>query len=51
MRLSSVHLERGDGRFLRNVDLAELTHLLVAGLLLLEELALAGGVAAAALGG
>src|SRR5208337_1881954 len=48
---SRIHLERGDERFLRDVDLAELAHLLLAGLLLLEELALSGGVAAVALGG
>src|SRR5271168_5421594 len=46
-----IHLQRGDERFLRDVDLAELAHLLLAGLLLLEQLALAGGVAAVALGG
>jgi hypothetical protein len=45
----AVHLQRGDERFLRDVDLAELAHLLLAGLLLVEQLALAGGVAAVAL--
>jgi hypothetical protein len=40
MRLSAVHLELGDERFLRDVDLAELTHLLVAGLLLSRSLRL-----------
>src|SRR5258708_8263430 len=46
-----IHLQGGDKRFLRDVDLAELAHLLLAGFLLLEQLALAGGVAAVALGG
>src|ERR1700690_2629502 len=44
-----VHLQRCDKRFLRDVHLAELAHLLLAGLLLLEQFALASGVAAVAL--
>src|SRR5262245_50101603 len=48
---SHIHLERGDERLLRNLDLAELAHALLALLLLLEELALARHVAAVAFGG
>lgn len=48
---SAVHLEGGDERLLRDLDLAELAHALLALLLLVEELALAGDVAAVALGG
>src|ERR1700722_10445743 len=46
-----IHLQRGDKGFLGYVDLAELSHLLLAGLLLLEQLAFAGGVAAVAFRG
>src|SRR5665213_389185 len=49
--LIRVHLQRRDERLLRDIDLAELAHLLLALLLLVEELALAGGVAAVAFGG
>src|SRR6186997_2326274 len=44
----SIHLQRGDEGFLRDVDLAELPHALLALLLLVEQLALARGVAAVA---
>src|SRR5665213_886680 len=47
----SIHFQRGDERFLRNVDLAELPHLLFAFLLLVEQLAFARGVAAVTFGG
>jgi hypothetical protein len=40
-----IHLQRRDESFLRDLDLAELAHLLFALLLLVEELALAGDVA------
>src|SRR5690606_18383850 len=46
-----AHLPRLDERLLRDLDAAELAHLLLARLLLLEELALARGVAAVALRG
>src|ERR1700741_1878521 len=46
-----AHLRGGDEGFLRDLALAELAHALLALLLLVEELALAGGVAAVALGG
>src|ERR1700754_5204611 len=45
---SAIHLKRGNKSFLRDVDLAELPHLLLAFLLLLQKLALAGVVAAVA---
>src|SRR3954464_12179454 len=48
---SRVHLQRLDEGLLRDLDLAELAHALLALLLLLEELALAGDVAAVALRG
>src|SRR6187397_3367428 len=48
---SAIHLQRGNESFLRDVDLAELPHLLLAFLLLLQKLALARDVAAVALGG
>src|SRR3712207_6754947 len=48
---SRIHLQRLDERLLRDLDLAELAHALLALLLLLEELALAGDVAAVALRG
>src|SRR6185369_10825004 len=48
--VSLAHPERRDERLLRDVDLAELAHLLLALLLLVEELALACRVAAVALG-
>jgi hypothetical protein len=50
-RPSHIHLQRGDEGLLRDVDLAELAHALLAFLLLLQKLALAGDVAAVALGG
>src|SRR5258708_23255423 len=46
---SAIHLQRGNEGFLRDVDLAELPHLLLAFLLLLQKLALARDVAAVAL--
>src|SRR4051794_5164791 len=46
-----VHLERGNESLLWNLDLAELAHLLLAFLLLVEKLALARDVAAIAFGG
>src|SRR5204862_5066583 len=49
--LVGVHLEGGDEGFLGDLDFAELAHALLAGLLLVEELALAAHVAAVALGG
>src|SRR6185437_9686593 len=48
---SHVDLERGDERLLRDFDLAELAHALLAFLLLLQKLALARHVAAIAFGG
>src|ERR1700748_3810467 len=48
---SAIHLQRGNEGFLRDVDLAELPHLLLAFLLLLQNLALARDVAAVAFGG
>src|SRR5690606_22298485 len=45
-----VHLQGGDEGFLGDLDPAELAHLLLAGLLLVEQLALAGDVAAIAFG-
>src|SRR5688572_10682518 len=48
--LFAVDLEHGEEGFLRNVDAADLFHPLLAFLLLLQELLLAGGVAAVALG-
>ena len=50
-RFSHIHLQRRDKRLLRNVDLAELPHLFLAFLLLVQQLAFARGVAAVALGG
>src|ERR1700733_741753 len=46
-----IHLQRCDEGLLRDVDLAELAHALLALFLFLKELALAGHVAAVALGG
>src|ERR1700691_4253608 len=46
-----IHFQRGDEGLLRDVDFAELTHALLALFLFLEELTLAGHVAAVALGG
>src|SRR6185369_14909274 len=46
-----IHLQRGNERLLRDVDLPVLAHLLFAFLLLVEQFALARGVAAVALGG
>src|SRR6478609_11735868 len=48
---SAIDLQRGNECFLRDVDLAELPHLLLAFLLLLQKLAFAGDVAAIAFGG
>ena len=48
---SRVHLQRCDERLLRDLHPAELAHALLAFLLLLQKLALAGGVAAEAFGG
>src|SRR5215813_10820986 len=48
---SHIHLQRRDERLLRDVDLAVLAHLLLAFLLLLQQLAFARDVAAVALGG
>src|ERR1700730_11267371 len=48
---SPIHLQRRDKSFLRNLDLAELPHLLLARLLLFQQLALAGDVAAIAFRG
>jgi hypothetical protein len=45
---SAIHLQRRDKRFLRDVDLAELPHLLLAFLLLFQKLAFAGDIAAIA---
>src|SRR6266404_2360513 len=50
-KLIRVHFERGDEGFLRNLDAAELAHLLLAFLLLVQKLALARDVAAIAFGG
>src|SRR3984893_14328914 len=49
-RSAVAHLEGGDEGGLRDLDLAELAHPLFALLLLVEELPLAGHVAAAAFG-
>jgi hypothetical protein len=48
---SHIHLQRGNERLLRDVDLAELAHALLALLLLLQQLALARDVAAVAFRG
>src|SRR6195256_1518607 len=48
---SAIHLQRRNKRFLRDVDLAELPHLLLAFLLLLQKFALARDVAAIAFRG
>src|SRR5260370_25208440 len=48
--LPTVHLEGGDKGRLRDLDVADLAHALLALLLLLEELLLAADVAAVALG-
>src|SRR5712675_826234 len=48
---SAIHLQRRDKSFLRDVDLAELPHLLLAFLLLFQKLALASDVAAIAFRG
>src|SRR5262249_36147139 len=50
LRLVLFHLQRGDEGLLRDLHLPELAHLLLALLLLLEQLALARDVAAIALG-
>src|SRR4051812_20709101 len=47
---SAIHLQRGDEGFLRDVDLAELPHLLLAFLLLLQKFALTRNVAVALCG-
>src|SRR3984957_13015049 len=46
---SAIHLQRRDERLLRDVDLAELPHLLLAFLLLLQKFAFTRDVAAVAL--
>src|SRR5579885_2717189 len=51
MQTSALHLQCRNKRLLRDLDLAELAHLLLARLLLLQQLALAGDVAAIALRG
>src|SRR5262249_53702312 len=48
---SAIHLQRGNEGFLRDVDLAELPHLLLAFLLLLQKFSFARDVAAIALCG
>src|SRR5689334_2286853 len=48
---TAVHLEHGQERLLRDLDRAHLLHPLLALLLLLEQLALTGDVAAVELGG
>src|ERR1700761_5795441 len=48
---SAIHLQRGNKSFLRDVDLAELPHLLFAFLLLLQKFSFTRDVAAIALGG
>ena len=48
---SPIHLQRTNERLLRDVHAAELAHLLLAGLLLVQQLALAGDVAELAFGG
>src|SRR5215472_18795371 len=48
---SAIHLQRGNEGFLRDVDLAELPHLLLTFLLFLQKLALARDVAAIAFRG
>src|SRR3954471_14207643 len=48
--LPAVHLERGDEGRLRDLDVADLAHPLLALLLLLKKLLLAADVAAVALG-
>jgi hypothetical protein len=45
---SAIHLQRRDERLLRNVDLAELAHLLLAFLLLLQKFSFSRDVAAVA---
>src|SRR5258707_5029469 len=49
--VSAIHLQRGNKSLLRNVDLAELAHLLFAFLLLLQKFSFARDVAAVALCG
>ena len=51
MKSSHIHLQRGDEGLLRDVDLAELAHALLAFLLLLQQLAFAHHVAAVAFRG
>src|SRR6202171_6086478 len=46
---SAIHLQRGNESLLRDVDLAELPHLLLAFLLLLQKFSFARDVAAVAL--
>src|ERR1700710_1317320 len=48
---STIHLQRRDKRLLRDIHLAELPHLLLAFLLLLQKFALSCDVAAVAFGG
>src|ERR1700681_1673289 len=48
---SHIHLQGGDERLLRDVDLPELAHALLAFLLLVEKFSFTRGVAAVAFGG
>ena len=48
---SHIHLQRGDEGLLRDVDLAELAHALLAFLLLIQKLTLAGDGTAKCYGG
>src|SRR5713226_3241689 len=48
---STIHLQRGYKSFLRDVDLAELPHLLLAFLLLLQKFSFTRDIAAVALRG
>src|SRR5436190_1622455 len=50
MAVSVIYLQYGQERLLGHLDLADLLHALLPGLLLLEQLALAAHVAAVALG-
>src|SRR6266403_4732769 len=51
VRASTIHLQRGNKGFLRDVDLAELPHLLLAFLLFLQKFSLTRDVAAVTLRG
>ena len=50
-KISAIHLQCGDKSFLRDVDFAELPHLLLALVLLLQRFSFAGDVVALAFGG